>query len=623
MASLILSNEYEYSTNLYVDADAGKLAKRLDGFPLALATAGAYLKQAAISFSDYLRLYETSWAKLQKTSPELSSYEDRTLYSTWQISFERIKQRNTLSAQLLRLWAYFDNQDLWFELLRHSDTEDPNGIQEHIEDELSFHGAMRVLSDHGLVEVEKPSLELVESQGYSIHGCLHSWTVHVLNQEWNYDLARIALKVVALHVSEKQANLPWLTTRRLLQHAARCSYIVLNGLVLDDGMAPAYFNLGYLFDGQSKLTEAAQMYERALQIREKVLGTEHMSTLNIVHNLGNLYADQGKLALAEQMYERALQGYKKALGAEHTLTLGTVHNLGALYADQGKLALAEQMYKQALRGYDKALGAEHTWTLSTVYNLGNLYGNQGKLAEAELMYEQALQGREKALGAEHTLTVETVSNLGLLYGKQGKLAKAELMYQRALQGVEKVLGAEHKSTLRIVNNLGKICYDRCYELVKKSALQKLRFRSVSMEDSDPTPDIIRLANLCIRYEFCRTTLLIFLCGVLRWINEDTLSLLAFSYGISDAIPQYNKVCDGCLCDISESTGCFSCKSCKDVDLCGLCFARYGVDELKDTMVTCQDHPFLDFSKTLPIEDLEQWLQELASDLKSRLLFREK
>ena len=59
MASLILLNKYEYSTNLYVDADAVKLAKRLDGFPLAPVTAKAYFKQAAISFSDYLRLYET------------------------------------------------------------------------------------------------------------------------------------------------------------------------------------------------------------------------------------------------------------------------------------------------------------------------------------------------------------------------------------------------------------------------------------------------------------------------------------------------------------------------------------------------------------------------------------
>ena len=179
MASLVLRNKY--SANLYIDTDAVKLAKRLDGFPLALATAGAYLKQAAISFLDYLRLYEKSWAKLQKTSPKLSSYKDRALYSTWQISFEHVERRNILSAQLLRLWAYFDNQDVWFELFQYSDTEDPNWIQELVKDELSFHEAMRVLSDHGLVEVEKPSLELVESQRYSIHGCVHSWTVHVLN----------------------------------------------------------------------------------------------------------------------------------------------------------------------------------------------------------------------------------------------------------------------------------------------------------------------------------------------------------------------------------------------------------------------------------------------------------
>jgi tetratricopeptide (TPR) repeat protein len=61
-------------------------------------------------------------------------------------------------------------------------------------------------------------------------------------------------------------------------------------------------------------------------------------------NLGYLFNDQSKLALAEQMYERALRGYEKALGAEHTSTLQTVNNLGNLYADQGKLVEAEQMY---------------------------------------------------------------------------------------------------------------------------------------------------------------------------------------------------------------------------------------------------------------------------------------
>ncbi|KAG4427041.1 hypothetical protein IFR05_017476, partial [Cadophora sp. M221] len=70
------------------DPDAIMLAKELDGLPLALATAGAYLDQVAVSLSDYLRLYQQSWVQLQESSPELDSYEDRTLYSTWQISFD-------------------------------------------------------------------------------------------------------------------------------------------------------------------------------------------------------------------------------------------------------------------------------------------------------------------------------------------------------------------------------------------------------------------------------------------------------------------------------------------------------------------------------------------------------
>ncbi|KAL5318058.1 hypothetical protein ACEPPN_015162 [Leptodophora sp. 'Broadleaf-Isolate-01'] len=439
---------------LRTDPDAVKLAEELDGLPLALATAGAYLDQTARSFSDYLRLYKESWVRLKETSPELSSYEDRTLYSTWQISFDNVKQQNPLSADLLRLWAYFDNQDLWFELLRHSDSGDPEWIRELTKDELSFDGAVRVLSSHGLVEVAMSSPECIESKGYSIHGCVHSWTIHALNQEWDYDLASLAVKFVGAHVPGEKDDQPWIIQRRLLPHAARCSYMFSNSLVVDDELADECRDLGDLYADQGKLDLAEQMYQRALQGKEKAWGPEHMSTLSTVNNLGILYADQGKLDEAEQMYQRALQGYEKAWGPEHTSTLSTVNNLAALYADQGKLDEAERMYQRALQGYEKAWGPDHTSTLSTVNNLGLLYRTQGKLDLAEQMYQRALQGYEKAWGPDHTSTLDTVNNLGNLYQTQGKLELAEQMYQRALQGKEKAWGPEHTSTLDTVNNLG-------------------------------------------------------------------------------------------------------------------------------------------------------------------------
>ncbi|KAN0077383.1 HET domain containing protein [Elaphomyces granulatus] len=56
--------------------DAVRLAQELDGLPLALARAGAYLDQTAIGFSEYLNLYKASSAELLKDSPDVWSYED-------------------------------------------------------------------------------------------------------------------------------------------------------------------------------------------------------------------------------------------------------------------------------------------------------------------------------------------------------------------------------------------------------------------------------------------------------------------------------------------------------------------------------------------------------------------
>ena len=102
---------YNFSDNTNkIDPSAVELVKELDGLPLALSTAGAYLEHVPMALSDYLGFYKTSWLKLQTTSPQLESYEDRSLYTTWQITFDRIQQQNPASANLLKLWAYFDRR---------------------------------------------------------------------------------------------------------------------------------------------------------------------------------------------------------------------------------------------------------------------------------------------------------------------------------------------------------------------------------------------------------------------------------------------------------------------------------------------------------------------------------
>ncbi|RYP46151.1 hypothetical protein DL768_007626 [Monosporascus sp. mg162] len=295
---LVILGSMSNRRNLRQDVAAVEVARLLDGLPLALSTAGAYLKLLTTSWAEYLTLYRESWLRLQKSSPKLSSY-DRALYSTWNISYAHVKRRNLSSANLLRLWAYFDKEDLWFELLRSGRSGAALWFQELTQDRLNFDQMM------------KKSVEPEDADGWitMAFGNLYLDQGRFEDAEAMYERA--------LRGQEKAWGPEHTPT-------------------LD-----AVNNLGNLYKSQDRFDDAEAMYERALRGYEKIWGPEHTSALITVNNLGILYTDQGRFDDAEAMYERALRGYEKTWGPEHTSTLHTLNNLGNLYKSQDRFDDAE------------------------------------------------------------------------------------------------------------------------------------------------------------------------------------------------------------------------------------------------------------------------------------------
>ncbi|KAK5633448.1 hypothetical protein RRF57_009162 [Xylaria bambusicola] len=132
---------------LDTDISAKRLIEKLDGLPLALATAGAYLRRVPIDLANYLHLYKESWVRVHTDTPNLGSYQDRTLCSTWQLSYVQVQKQHPLAAHLLRWWAYFSNEDIWFELLQTKNTDGPVWIHE-LADELNFNQAIGALHNY-------------------------------------------------------------------------------------------------------------------------------------------------------------------------------------------------------------------------------------------------------------------------------------------------------------------------------------------------------------------------------------------------------------------------------------------------------------------------------------------
>jgi CHAT domain-containing protein/Tfp pilus assembly protein PilF len=217
-------------------------------------------------------------------------------------------------------------------------------------------------------------------------------------------------------------------------------------------------NLALLYEDKGDYAQAEPLYRQALDIREKVLGTEHLDTAESFNNLAAFYDAKGVYAQAEPLYRRTLAICEKVLGAEHPHTATTLNNLAVLYYKQGNYAQAESLLRRALTIREKVLGAEHPDTATPLNNLALLYKDKGNYAQAEMLYHRALAICENSLGPEHPYTAATLNNLAASYKDKGNYTQAETLYRRALTIREKILGAEHPATAGSLGNLAQLYY---------------------------------------------------------------------------------------------------------------------------------------------------------------------
>jgi len=211
--------------------------------------------------------------------------------------------------------------------------------------------------------------------------------------------------------------------------------------------------LAGLYRAQGKYSKAEPLYIRALNIWEKALGADSNDVASVLNNLAGLYRAQGKYSKAEPLFIRSLAIQEKVLGPDHPDVATSLNNLALIYKNQGKYGKSEPLYIRALNIWGKALGADSNDVASVLNNLAGLYRAQGKYSKAEPLYIQSLTITEKVLGADHPDVATSLNNLALMYTNQGKYGNSEPLYTRALNIWEKALGADSNEVASALNNL--------------------------------------------------------------------------------------------------------------------------------------------------------------------------
>ncbi len=91
------------------DQDRAKaLSQLLDGLPLALDQAGAYIEETACSLCGYIERYQRQRVALLQRRGRLGTDHPASVSTTLSLSFEKVEQTHPAAADLLHLFAFLD-----------------------------------------------------------------------------------------------------------------------------------------------------------------------------------------------------------------------------------------------------------------------------------------------------------------------------------------------------------------------------------------------------------------------------------------------------------------------------------------------------------------------------------
>ncbi|MDP2173621.1 MAG: tetratricopeptide repeat protein [Candidatus Cloacimonadaceae bacterium] len=318
---------------------------------------------------------------------------------------------------------------------------------------------------------------------------------HILIKDVVYQ-RMLSEKLTKLHLTAAEA-LESVYTDSLAEHAEE---IALHYAKSDQSLIAAkYYNLAGCFNRAKYDLEGGEAaLQKALHIRENLLGDRHPDTISSLTDLAEVYFMRGDFALVEPMAIRALETREQVLGKTHPDTIQALLNLAEIYHGQGKYTIAEPLFLQALELRTTLLGTEHSDVAYILNNLGLLYGYQGRFEQAEPFILKALEIRVQVFGSDHRYTAESLQNMARLYSEQGKLDLVEPLCLKALAINEKVLGAEHPATADVLDNLGFLYMDMANYLEAEPCLFRaldIRKKVLGTEHPDTATSMGSLANL--------------------------------------------------------------------------------------------------------------------------------
>jgi len=430
--------------------DAEAIVTELDGLPLAIDQAGAFIDETGCSLDNYLQLYKTHRKSLLSWKSRYSSTYPMTVATTWSLAFQRIEQENTGATALLQFCAFLAPDAIPEEIITEGANHLGDILQSIASDVFKLNEAIEILRRYSLVRRN------AEEKTLTIHRITQAVIQDSMGLEVQRQWAEGVVNVMHTIFSATSNTITY-KTGQYLSHAYVCKQLIEQHKLKSITAAKVLYHIGIYLQAYARFTDAKDFYQRALALCEDIFASTSIEMARIEHKLGELYHAQDQYKEAEKHYCQALSLFEKILSNEHYETANTLQALGLLYHNQGKYQEADTYYERALSIYRTERGVKHPDTLLVIHNLASINEEQGKYQEAETRFEQVfldeydhnivdLDINQNKLKMELSMITE-------VYSRQGPLIKIKELCQKLSARYEDIFGPEHPSIAIVLSQL--------------------------------------------------------------------------------------------------------------------------------------------------------------------------
>ena len=422
---------------------AAELAGELDGVPLALEQAAAYMQSTGQSLADYLTLFRDARRDVLVRG-EPAGY-GKTVALTWALAIGQLEQTSPSTVGLMRLLAFCAPEAIPLSLLLRPRPGLPERLGPDVapalvpllEDPIAARDAVGALRRYSLVA---PAAD----GSVSVHRLVQAITLDQMTSglagEWRHAAATL---IEAAIPGDPREPSSWPVFRMLLPHAQ--AVLTANTY----GMARVASYLGY----SGSFAAARDLCRMVLEVREQLSGPEHPDTKAALADLAHWTGESGDPGGARDQYAALLPTLEQVSGPEHPETLATRGNLARWTGRAGDPGGARDRYADLLPVIERVLGPEHPGSLAARGNLARWTGEAGDPGGARDQCADLLPAIERVLGPEHPYSLTTRHNLARWTGQAGDPAGARDQFADLLPTEEQVLGPEHPYSLATRNNL--------------------------------------------------------------------------------------------------------------------------------------------------------------------------